>query len=365
MNTVQNANNYFPGLDGLRGISCLIVVFTHNFGFSNFFEYGWLGVDLFFVISGFLITTILINTLNADNYLKNFFMRRILRIFPLYYLMLIIFIVILPLFNSLSEHLKYFSDNQFWFWTYTQNWLLIFNFPKHTDYLNHFWSLAVEEQFYLLWPFIILWLKKPKRLIIFMLTVLIGLFIIRSFLWHLQLDNFNYTVFYRFTRIDGICIGCLIALTYSINKNFISHNIALLTLILAALNFLFYFANKSNQFNFPYLAYVGYTTFSAMLGLLVNEIIHSKSKLFNMIFTLSPLRFVGKISYGLYVFHWPVFLLTHKELTTYFSQNSNLSATGCSYAASLCATVLGFIISMLSYFYFEKKFLSLKYKFQK
>jgi len=305
----------------------------------------------------------LLNALHTENYLKKFYIRRLLRIFPLYYLLLVIFIFILPAFTYFSENLKYYSANQFWFWTYTQNWLFVIDFPVNSKYLTHFWSLAVEEQFYLLWPLIILWIKKPKRLIVFILFTLIALFLVRSYLWYIRIDGFNYTVFYRFTRIDGICIGCLLALSYRINKNFISNNIALLTTILALLNFVFYFLNKQNNYDYPYLAYVGYTTFSAMLGLFVNEVIQGKTKLFHFLFTLNPLRFVGKISYGLYVYHYPIFLLSHKILTDFFTTQSGLTQTQSRYTASFCATAAAFLISLASYHFFEKRFVKMKEKF--
>jgi peptidoglycan/LPS O-acetylase OafA/YrhL len=363
MNLEQNDRKYFKGLDGLRGISCLIVVITHNFGFNVFYQYGWLGVDLFFVISGFLITNILLDTVSSKNYLKNFYVRRVLRIFPLYYLLLVIFILILPQFYPFKDSLQYFTHNQWWFWLYAQNWLFIFDTPVDAKFLNHFWSLAVEEQFYLFWPLIVLWLKKPKKLIIFMLFVLIGLLLVRSLLWNMQLQNLNYTVFYRFTRIDGICIGCLMALTLKSDSKFISNNIAILTITLACINFLFYFLNRSNNFNFPYLAYVGFTTFSAMLGLLVNEIMQEKSKILNRLFSFYPFRFVGKISYGLYVFHWPIFLLTYSGFNRFFTHNITISSIISKNMASLCSTIVAFIVSIISYHFFELKFLKLKEKF--
>src|SRR6476660_8253758 len=98
MQAAPAQRTHCPALDGLRGIAILLVVLYHNFGFNSYFNYGWLGVDLFFVLSGFLITDILLNTMNTKNYFRNFYARRVLRIFPLYYLSLFLFIIILPLF---------------------------------------------------------------------------------------------------------------------------------------------------------------------------------------------------------------------------------------------------------------------------
>ena len=96
MNPAQPNRQYYPALDGLRGLAILLVLVYHNFGFINYFFFGWLGVDLFFVLSGFLITDILLKTLGKPGYLKNFYGRRLLRIFPLYYLALVLFMFIIP-----------------------------------------------------------------------------------------------------------------------------------------------------------------------------------------------------------------------------------------------------------------------------
>src|SRR5258708_34186423 len=120
--------------------------------------------------------------------------------------------------------MQFYIDNQWWFWFYLENWLLSFNFPRVGNFLNHFWSLAVEEQFYIVWPFIILWLRKPKKLLGFMMCMLVLLLIARSVIWIYRFPNLNYTTFYTFTRVDGICIGCIIALLHRINFNFLRRN---------------------------------------------------------------------------------------------------------------------------------------------
>lgn len=353
---------HFPALDGLRGLAILLVVFFHNFNFINYSYLAWIGVDLFFVLSGYLITSILLNTLDSPFYLRNFFVKRILRIFPLYYLCLVIFLIILPNIGVFKKELEFYTDHQFWFWFYLQNWLLSFKFPTTGNLLNHFWSLAVEEQFYIVWPIIILWLRKPKKLMIFILFLLLLLFATRCVLWMCHFSPFNYTTLYTFTRIDGICIGCLVALIHKIDYDFLRHKMAIIVIILAALNFGFYFLNQHGEF--PYLAFVGYTTFAGMFGLLLHEARTGDTKLINIILTNPVLRFFGIISYGFYVFHWPIYSMTHSSLNNFFLSHVNLSARMSNLAASLFATFLAVIISVISYYTFEIKFLKLKEKFR-
>ncbi|MBL0130273.1 MAG: acyltransferase [Chitinophagaceae bacterium] len=104
MKLEKSNKKYYPALDGMRGIAILFVIFHHNFEFISYSFFGWLGVDLFFVLSGFLITDILLNTLNQQNFLRNFYIRRVLRIFPLFYLaILVFFIFIAQYFNNFSR----------------------------------------------------------------------------------------------------------------------------------------------------------------------------------------------------------------------------------------------------------------------
>ena len=147
--------SHIPALDGLRGIAVLTVMWLHfvflvpRTGgerlFWNLSETGWIGVDLFFVLSGFLITGILYDAKGGPHYFRNFYMRRSLRIFPLYYAFLILIFAVMPLLRaSGADHV----GKQLWMWTYLSNVLFARvgweGMPAHT---THLWSLAIEEQF--------------------------------------------------------------------------------------------------------------------------------------------------------------------------------------------------------------------------
>lgn len=351
---------YYPALDGLRGLAILLVVVYHNFGFIDIFFFGWLGVDLFFVLSGFLITDILLKTVGQKRYLRNFYMRRVLRILPLYYLCLISFLFVVPLLNSQFD-VGYYSDHQFWLWTFLQNWLYIFNDPGQTNTLNHLWSLAVEEQFYLLWPLAILWIKRPLYLLLFIAVLLAAVIGLRLWIWTYHIADLAYFNLYTFTRIDGICIGCMVALLQRVNPGLLKRGTTHIVLLFAGLNFAFFFLNRQYGFSFPYLALAGYTTFAMLFGLLVNEAVTKESKLINLLFANPLLRFFGRISYGFYIFHWPVYLLLSPWLLTWVSSFANAGIVKI--MVSLLATVAAIVISWCSYRYYETYFLKLKSRF--
>jgi len=356
--------SYYPALDGLRGIAILLVVLYHNFGFISQSYFGWLGVDLFFVLSGFLITSILINEVNEAGFLKKFYVRRVLRIFPLYYLVLVIFLLVLPAIGFFTSDLEYFVRNQWWLWTYLQNWLFSFQLNEDAKILTHLWSLAVEEQFYLVWPFVILLFRSPKKLFVIMLSLLVLVITARSVIWLYKIEDLNYTTLYTFTRIDGICIGSMIALLMKFRPNLIINNFTFIVLGLAIINFIFYFLNQQNKNGYPYFAFVGYTTFCAMFGLLLHEIVTTpKTSVINRILSVRPLRFFGKISYGFYIFHWPVYMMTYTGFYYFLKENINSPGSSVKIIAALLSTGLALIISVISFFLFENYFLRLKKKF--
>lgn len=350
-------NGHNPALEGLRGVAIILVLLYHNFRFISYFNYGWLGVDLFFVLSGFLITGILLRTVDRKSYFKNFYARRTLRIFPLYYLTLILFILVFPNIKNFPLDLRYYVDHQWWFWTYLQNWCLILYYNSFSNALTHFWSLAVEEQYYLLWPLVVFFVRSPRKLLVICLCLLVSIIAARIWIWEHKDTLFTHSWLFLFTRIDGIVIGSMLVLVLKLKPDFLPRYFTFLVLLLAVLNFVFYYLNRAYQLNYPPWDIVGYTTFSGMFALCVYEIVKNHNGITFKLLSLWPLRFLGKYSYGLYVFHWPVYILAYPVLIKYFHFRSTLA--NMSAAAFIC-TILGIIISVISYHCFEIHFLKLK-----
>lgn len=349
---------YYPALDGLRGIGCLLVVVYHNFWFlQRYLFFGWLAMDIFFVLSGFLITDILMNSMGRPSYLKNFYARRILRVFPLYFVFLALMIFVVARIPGTSS-MQYATEHQAWFWTFTQNWLLIFRNPGGENALNHLWSMAVEEQFYLLWPLAVALVRRPKPLMVILGVLLVGFSCFRLWLWMRQVDGFAYYNFFLFTRIDGICIGCMVALLQQINFKFLGKYMALIVLGFAGINFIFYDVNLHNQNSFPYLGLIGFSTFSMIFGLLVYDITNQQTPFFSRMFDLGFLKLIGRISYGTYIFHWPLYLLLNGWMQTLLMRW--LPDFPAMFATSAIITIMAYGLGYLSYRYFEGYFLNMK-----
>jgi len=163
---ITRAVQQVPELDGLRGVAILMVLLFHFGGppinlCTWLLSYGWAGVDLFFVLSGFLITTILLNTKDSPQYFSSFYGRRVLRIFPLYFMALALYFhVEMPWLVSHKQATAVSVGDQLWCWFYLLNWHDVT--AGINGNLSHLWSLSIEEQFYLVWPLAI-WRCSRKQ----------------------------------------------------------------------------------------------------------------------------------------------------------------------------------------------------------
>lgn len=343
---------YYPAIDGLRFIAIFLVLMAHFAPFiAKLIVAGWIGVDLFFIISGFLITTILLNP--SFPFLKsyrNFIIKRTLRIFPIYYLLT---------FLLLALNVEVVKDSIVYILTYTYNFQVI-KHPFQGNMVEHFWSLSVEEQFYLFWPFIVLPLKNNRKALI----IIISMIILVSYL-QFSFDIFptlsEYNFYGTFPRMGSLGLGALSAL---LDGNIVSKNrylssktteVAVLILISVA-GILNYFTLLSFCSFFIVLKAV-YSSFKIKV---VRELLNNK-----MVIK------IGQLSYGIYLFHLPISYL----LDVYFNPIwSSLNWQSISvfkilrWHAYLVKFPLYSLISIttayLSYMFIEKPILNLKRYFR-
>lgn len=346
---MDNSLKHIPFLDGVRGLAVILVVLYHSapLGLNKtLFDFGWSGVDLFFVLSGFLISRILLNTKQDNYYLRNFFARRFLRLFPLYYFVLFSVIFLVPLFGLQIPDLKNLKGIQVYFWTYTQNiYIALKGVPSFTGF-NHFWSLGVEEQFYLVWPFVIKKLTQQKLIIVISLGVVVSVII----------RNVNpFTPFaYMFTlcRTEGLLLGGLAALVAA-NKIQLPNFLSKVGLILTAACLIFVKASSGSlEFGTPFMIKFGYTVIDFFYFFLLITMFQrsSFSKSLKRIFSFHVLRLAGKYSYGIYVYH---------AILKYSLFNDSTFAL----QDFVYFTVLTVFVSVGSYHVLEMPFLNLKDKF--
>ncbi|HYD20078.1 MAG TPA: acyltransferase [Flavipsychrobacter sp.] len=345
---------HYKELDGVRGLAALMVIFFHFFRdlcppgtvpplIQKFSAFGWTGVSLFFVLSGFLITRILINNKGTASYFLNFYGRRTLRIFPLYYLALVIVYFILPAIENTPVP---DAGLQKWYWLYLQNFATTFKWP--TEGPEHFWSLAIEEHFYLFWPLLVFLLNRKK------LKIAIPLFFAATIITRaLFLQNGLDVSRFTFTRLDELTLGALLAV-WEVEGRLVTTT-AKKFLLLFALSIipvvgLWVFTTgqgldliQLSKFTLLALCYFG------LIGYLVSE---KEGHFIKRIFSTRPFTYAGKISYGLYVYHPICFALTGKYLPV-----------DSVFLSLLVNCTLVFLVAGASYHFFEARFLKLKKRF--
>jgi len=364
-----------PVLDGIRGTAILAVLLFHfiapenrnglaNAAVSWFFSYGALGVDLFFLLSGFLITGILYDSRTDAHYFRNFYMRRTLRIFPLYYGVLAVIFLVLPLIPIFrGSELSEMQAHQSWAWLYAVNIYLAIHDGWVLSYIEHFWSLAVEEQFYLIWPLAV-WLlaAKPRPFLRFAFIVAAA-----SFLGSIAaaLAGAGPVVIEVLTpfQLDALALGGFFAVYLRQPGGEVGARRLIVPLALAGVGLLvIQYGLRHSASRINLLASLRHGAFHLLLAaLLLKGLLGAASSGWSRFLCSRPLAFLGKYSYGLYVYH--------HFLSYYFSShhtNVTLAARlGCStMTALLLQAAVGMAISVvlawLSYEFFEKHFLLLK-----
>lgn len=365
---------YFENLDGLRFFCFLSVFFYHSF-YTNFdyikskylyhfieqdiFGNGNLGVNFFFVLSGFLITYLLIEekNLNGQINVKKFWIRRILRIWPLFFLCVIFGFFIFPLLKSAFGQQPNETASIGYYLSFTNNFDLIENGLPDASILGILWSVAIEEQFYFVWPIILYFLPIKHQWIAFS-TIIVGSLIFRAY-------NNNYWdhEFHTLSCIGDMATGAFGAWLILINKNFKKQiqNLKGIYIFLAYISFflLFFFRDEVLSHEIFLLDIIERPLIALIILLIILEQSFSEKSYFKMK-RFRILTRLGTYTYGLYCLH-PIGVLTTITLTNKFHFNTELWQVMIT--DTIFSLLLTILISLVSYHYYEKPFLKLKSKF--
>lgn len=372
----RNPQRRIPELDGLRGMAILLVMVGHYFSVPGvgsvsllngyWFRLGWTGVDLFFVLSGFLIGGILLEARGSSNYFKTFYARRFFRIIPLYYAWILLYVILAPVLRIfLSEKIgpvQQVDGSILAHLFFVQNFHEFLKPGASFWWFSSTWSLAVEEQYYLVAPLLVRYLSKRSLAVVLTLVTLaapILRFVVRNYFadgaW----------LAYRLMpcRADALALGMLAALIWSspsarawLEKH---------TLILYAIfTFLFYgVAYLWRWYSDPMLLLTqtaGYTVIALFFAVLLLIVLTERSFFLSGVMRLGFLRELGGISYCVYIIHTAVYFFCHQLILHTLPAVTDVPAAGVTFLAAL----LTYGIAKLSWKYFEQPQLRRGHDFQ-
>lgn len=349
--------SYMPGLDGLRALAVLAVLLYHIS--PNQFIGGYIGVDLFFVISGFLITYRNLQNIQNPNKtftLKNFWLRRARRLIPALVLVILVCVpigaiiypdILVGAFRQVAGAL-----------TYSTNWVEIIHGSNYFDQANpllfkNFWSLAVEEQFYIIWPPLLLLLLsrrlKNSQLVTIVATIAVASMVLMGIL--AAPDNYTRVYYGTDTHCFGLAMGIIFAFIWnkekgSLSKEWLSAQPwipALAPVGLIGFILIVMLVPDTAAFTYPFGLVLG-SLFSLFL---VGAVIIRPDALFTRIMELAPLRWIGVRSYGIYLWHWPMLVFGRILIPTAMGTVENV-------AVDVLFALISFVASDLSYRFIEE-----------
>jgi peptidoglycan/LPS O-acetylase OafA/YrhL len=354
MNYSKDSADYIPEFDGIRGISILIVMIFH--AKAPFLKGGYIGVDIFFVLSGFLITFILLNEYNKTDRidLRLFYVKRVLRLAPALIFLLVFINLYSQIYLDNSAAKSTFIDSIIVLF-YSVNWSRAFGIHS-PYYLAHCWSLSIEEQFYFIWPIIFLVIlrniKSKTKVLYIVLFVAFTIWFYRIYLIY---GNATIMRLYNGldSRADALLIGCSLALFIS-NNEIGTKKIAFLGLLLKylapiSLLFIVLICLLVHWKNIN-MYYWGFFVVELCSAVLILNVYICKNSIINVVLRTRLLTLVGCISYGLYLYHYPIYKV--------------MAEVGYSWKQVMSfGTIATFAIAILSYYLIEKPALRLKRKY--
>jgi len=350
---VAGSSKHIPALDGLRGIA-ILAVFFHHYGaggtdspsaavrwVATICGLGWSGVDLFFVLSGFLITGILWETRDDPSYYKKFYARRTLRIFPIYYLFAAIALLIVP-FSAWHKGDAFFLV--YLGYPAAIIWPTILNLPIR---ITHLWSLQVEEQFYMVWPWLIRKLQAPRKILGFCAIVGAGALIARIIFPQWAYASLP-------CRMDALALGAALAILFRSRVWEYCQKFAYpVFAVSAGVVILICVLRHTTAHTDRLIETAGFSVIAIAYGALLILSLGPLSGLFS----LGILRTFGRYSYGMYLYHFPL-TAVFERAKPFFSR---YPLGELSYVAACLAANLG--IAALSFHLFEQPILRLKKRF--
>lgn len=371
----RQSERHCPELDGIRGLAIMGVLCSHGVGLSGLFDgpnsslaekllrYAcvplWGGVDLFFVLSGFLITGILLRTKTADNYFSSFYARRVLRIFPIYYLVLTLSVTMGHISAAFAAQLPQWASWKFTYFLYIQNWPVFWHGQKNMSGIwGPYWSLAVEEQFYFIWPLVVfLFSEKTIERICYIGTAcalpLRIFFSIRYFGTDIGLAQITSS------RVDGLFLGAACAIyMHRYGRNVpLRWIIASSSIGMTIMGYITVFHHSELIGTKNWMTTIGITGF-ALLSVSLVAIAPYHVGLINRVLNLRWLGAAGKYSYGMYVYHLFIFFPL-RALGYRFGLRERLN---CPEKILLLIGEMTavFLVAKISYDLFESRFLLLK-----
>lgn len=363
-----------PALDGVRGIAILLVMIFHfaigparpdawiERGYLAIAEAGWIGVSVFFVLSGFLITGILYDAKGSDGYFRRFWARRALRIFPLYFGFLVVRLLVLPL--LLPDRAWMAAKPGAWsLWTYTANMWIAFqqSYRAVPPLTGHFWSLAVEEQFYLLWPLFVF--SLPRRALLRVCGAAIVVATLTRITLAVGMGNVFAAYMLMPARMGSLAVGAAVALLVRSpdGRAWLRRWTPLVVAAAAAIVVGLHLWRHGFDAYDPWVQICGYLPVACLAGGLVFRAVDAPASRLTRIVAAPWLRWLGRYSYGLYVFHVPLAHLLHRLVP---AEGVLPAVAGSMLPARLGVALLAGLASaalaLASYHLMEARFLALK-----
>jgi len=363
---------HMPVMDGWRGGAILVVV-LHNAGAVLYggatlpvaiahivLTSGWVGVQLFFVLSGFLITGILLDSQKHPAYFKNFYIRRTLRIFPLYYGFLAITLLVVPAVSGPSAWAESTRADGLWYWLYLSNWTPLLE--SGVNGLQHLWSLGAEEQFYLVWPALVL--VSGRRFPLVALGIVFAAPAIRIGMF---VAGFDLDYMYQFTvaRADAFAVGALMAVTVrrpDWTRVVWLRRRVLFAGVSAGLTVVLVLSRGFAQYSPPVLL-VGQSLICIWFGLAMLSSLSPHGRIERGIASLLTsvwLRGLGKYSYAIYVLHFPLHALMRSRVASFVQDAGPGTQLAMTFGYASAVLAASTAMALASWHLYEKHFLALK-----